>query len=57
LRAVSIISAVGSVQYCSLRFANNSYLTKIPGPLEIISLSGTIDKNQNPHIHIGLSDG
>lgn len=57
LRAASIVSAVGSVLHCSLRFANNSFLTPIDGPLEIVSLSGTIDEHQQPHIHIALSDG
>jgi predicted DNA-binding protein with PD1-like motif len=56
LKAVSIMSAVGSVLHCSLRFANNSYLTRIEGPLEIVSLSGTIDKNQMPHIHASLAN-
>lgn len=54
--AYTIISAVGSVLYCNLRFANNSYLTKIDGPLEITSLVGTFDKNLNPHIHISVAN-
>ena len=33
LTAISIASAVGSVRYCYLRLANNSFLTKIDGPL------------------------
>ena len=55
LTALSIASAVGSVNYCWLRFANQSTLTKIKGPMEIVSLSGTLDLNFQPHIHISLS--
>ncbi len=33
LTALSVASAVGSVRYCHLRLANNSYLTKVDGPL------------------------
>jgi hypothetical protein len=29
LKAASIVSAVGSVLHCSLRFANSSYLTRV----------------------------
>jgi hypothetical protein len=43
LKAASIVLAVGSVLHCSLRFSNNFYLTTVEGPLEIVSLSGTID--------------
>ncbi len=57
LTAVSVASAVGSVRYCYLRLANDSYLTKIDGPLQITSLSGTIDYKMQPHIHIQLANG
>ncbi len=53
--ALSIVSAVGSVNYCWLRMANQSTLTKIKGPMEIVSLSGTFDLNLDPHVHISLS--
>lgn len=57
LNALSVVSAVGSVRYCWLRFANSSVLTKVDGPLEITSLSGTFDLKMQPHIHIQLADG
>lgn len=57
LTALSIGSAVGSVKYCWLRYANNSFLSKVEGPLEITSLSGTIDYKMQPHIHIELANG
>jgi len=55
ISALSIASAVGSVNYCWLRFANQSTLTKIKGPMEIVSFSGTFDINLEPHVHISLS--
>lgn len=57
LKAVSVVSAIGSVLHCSIRFANNSYLTRVEGPMEIVSLSGTVDEHQRPHVHISLSNG
>lgn len=53
--ALSIVTAVGSVNYCWIRMANQSTLTKIKGPMEIVSLSGTFDTNLSPHVHISLS--
>ncbi len=53
--ALSIVTAVGSVNYCWIRMANQSTLTKIKGPMEIVSLSGTFDLNLSPHVHISLS--
>lgn len=56
-KALSIVSAVGSVTYCWLRLANQSTLTKIKGPMEIVSLQGTFDLNLQPHLHISVSKG
>ena len=55
MNALSIVTAVGSVNYCWLRMANQSTLTKVKGPLEIVSFSGTFDKNLSPHVHISLA--
>ena len=55
--ALSIVSAVGSVSSCWLRFANNDYLTLVSGPLEITSLSGTLDYKMLSHLHIQLANG
>lgn len=52
--ALSVVTAVGSVNYCWIRLANLT-ITKIKGPMEIVSLSGTFDLNLNPHLHISLS--
>lgn len=55
-KAITISSATGSVLYCYIRFANQPYLTRINGTLEIFSLTGTFDRNLNPHVHIGVAD-
>lgn len=52
-----ISTAVGSVLHCHIRFANQSYLTRVSGPLEITSLTGTFDHLLRPHIHISVADG
>lgn len=43
--------------HCYIRFANQSYLTKVDGPLEILSLTGTFDQHLQPHVHIAVADG
>ena len=55
-KAVTISTAVGSVRYCYIRFANQSYLSKVDGPLEVTSITGTFDRNLNPHIHIAVAN-
>lgn len=55
--AITIVSATGSVLHCHIRYANQSYLSKIDGPLEITSITGTFDKKLKPHIHIAVADG
>ena len=55
--AFTISGAVGSVLHCHIRFANNSFLTRVDGPLEITSLTGTFDKDLNPHVHISVANG
>lgn len=57
INAASISTGVGSVQYCTLRLANNSYLTRFEGPFEIVSLVGTFSEGSLSHVHIALSDG
>lgn len=53
--ALSIVSAVESLNYCWLRMAHQSTFVKIKGPMEIVSLSGTFDLNLESHVHISLS--
>lgn len=54
--AASVISAVGSVSEGALRLANRKETTTYKGPLEIVSLSGTMGKD-GVHLHMALADG
>ena len=56
IQAASIISAVGSLSEAGLRFANKKDVTKIKGPLEVISLSGTTSID-GTHLHMSVADG
>jgi predicted DNA-binding protein with PD1-like motif len=55
LRAVAIVTAVGSLTRAKLRFANTGVWVQREGHFEIVSLVGTIDA-KGEHIHISLSD-
>lgn len=58
-RSFAIVTCVGSLKQCKVRLAGataTDQATKIiPGPLEIVSLVGTIANNKG-HIHISVSD-
>ena len=54
--AASVLSAVGSLNHANLRFANQPQPTRIDGPLEILSLSGTLSKH-GIHLHLSVADG
>jgi predicted DNA-binding protein with PD1-like motif len=56
LHAASVISAVGSLNEANIRFANKDKSTVIKGPLEVVSLSGTLGLDGD-HLHIAVSDG
>lgn len=53
-RAGFIAAAVGSLGPAMLRFAGEEGATTIPGPLEIVSLSGTLSVD-GPHLHLAVS--
>ena len=53
--AASILSVVGSLNHANLRFANQPQPTRIDGPLEILSLSGTLSKH-GAHLHLCVAD-
>ena len=55
IKAGCILSAVGSLNHATLRFANQSQNHFLTGKFEIVSLSGTISENGS-HLHISLSD-
>ncbi len=50
-----ILSCVGSLSHAALRLAGQSGETVFAGPLEILSLGGTLSPN-GVHLHIALAD-
>lgn len=55
LKGGVIISAVGSLSTASLRLAGASESTTIEGPLEVVSITGTIS-DTSMHVHLSVSD-
>ena len=55
IHAASVISSVGSLSVAVLRYAAEPVGTVIAGPLEMISLSGTLSRN-GPHLHSSVAD-
>lgn len=56
LKAAAVISAVGSLKQASLRYANKPEYSKLDGPFEVVSFSGTLDAASN-HLHLSIADG
>ena len=56
LRAASVVSAVGSLQQASIRYASGKAGQILQGPFEIVSFSGTLSVH-GLHIHMALADG
>ena len=55
LEAASIISAVGSLTVCIIRFANQEEHVTHEGHFEVVSLSGMLSTTAH-HLHICISD-
>lgn len=55
-RAACLITCVGSLSRAQIRFADASKVSEIKGPLEIISLGGTIASFGGSHLHIAVAD-
>lgn len=55
IQAGIILSCVGSLREVSLRYAGEPDTTKLTGPFEILSLTGTISVNGS-HLHLSISD-
>lgn len=55
LQAAFVMTVVGSVREARLRMADQHDATAIKGPLEIVSLTGTLD-GEACHLHASLSD-
>lgn len=59
LLAASIVTCVGSLTTARLRFANQTGPSVVEGPLEIVSLVGTLSSAPpaSAHIHLSVADG
>lgn len=55
LKAATLISAVGSLNSVTLRFANQKAGTVIKGPLEIVGVTGTLSE-EGMHVHLAVAD-
>lgn len=55
IEAGVVVSAVGSFSAANLRFAGANEATHINGPLEIVSITGTLS-NSGMHVHLSVSD-
>ena len=55
IQAGVILSAIGSLTQANLRFAARSQTTTLPGPLELISLDGTLSPD-GLHLHGTVAD-
>lgn len=53
--AACILTGIGSLRKAAIRFADRPAAEVLEGPLEIISLSGTLSQ-EGSHIHISVSD-
>ena len=56
LQAATVLSAVGSLTVANLRLANATQTALFRGPLEIVSLIGTLNQDGG-HFHISVADG
>lgn len=50
-----VVSGIGSLVQVSLRYADASEATLLAGPLEIVSLSGSLSA-AGAHLHVSVSD-
>lgn len=55
-RAACVITCVGSLQVAHIRFADQSDISRVAGPLEIVALSGTVASFGGSHLHIAVAD-
>jgi predicted DNA-binding protein with PD1-like motif len=54
-QAAFVIAGIGSLLHAQLRLADAAQATRIDGPLEILSLAGTLSP-EGPHLHIAVAD-
>ncbi|MDW6023215.1 PPC domain-containing DNA-binding protein [Mesorhizobium sp. BAC0120] len=56
LKAVAIVTVVGSLTDAVIRYANQPHGTTSRGHFEIVSMVGTVEPT-GAHVHLSLSDG
>jgi len=56
LKAGCILTCVGSLRPARLRLAGGEQVLELPGPLEIVSLVGTLSPD-GVHLHVSVADG
>lgn len=56
LPAACVLSCAGSLDHAAIRFAGRETASRLDGPLEIVSLSGTLSSEGGSHLHIAVSD-
>lgn len=54
--AAIVLTGIGSLEVAMIRLADRDVATRVPGPLEILSLGGTLSLDGS-HLHITVSDG
>lgn len=54
--AAFVLSGIGSLVDAHIRFADQASETSIPGPLELVSISGSLTTT-GAHLHVTVSDG
>lgn len=54
-QAAFVVSGIGSLTSAKLRYANAETATEIEGPLEILSLSGSLG-DAGAHLHMAVAD-
>lgn len=55
-RAACVVTCAGSLRVAQIRFADQAEPTRVSGPLEILSLSGTVASFGGSHLHISVAD-
>jgi predicted DNA-binding protein with PD1-like motif len=54
--AACLLTGIGSLNRAAIRFANRESAEILEGPLEIISMGGTLSPDGS-HLHLSVSDG
>lgn len=55
LAAAFVVAGIGSLKHAAIRYADDPEASEVPGPLEILTLSGTLSPD-GAHLHIGVAD-